>query len=52
MSNINPIQIISVPIKWYLSGNNCTEKRIFLSDFFVNNRNFAIFASSRAYEIQ
>ena len=52
MSNINSILIISIPIKWYLNGNNCAEKGKFLMSFFVNNRNFAIFAPSLAYEIQ
>ena len=52
MSNINSIQIISVPIKRYLNGSNYAENGKFLMDFFANNRNFAIFAPSRAYEIQ
>ena len=56
MSNINSIQIINVPIKRYLNGSNngsnYAENGKFLMDFFANNRNFAIFAPSRAYEIQ
>ena len=52
MNDINSILIISVPIKRYLNGSNCAEKGKFLMSFFVNNRNFAIFAPSRAYEIQ
>jgi hypothetical protein len=52
MSNINSIQTISVPIRRYLNGSNYAENGNYLIDSFVNNRNFAIFAPSRAYEIQ